>query len=160
MKDLRSLAGNIRDSNLKNLLMEVAQFIFSQSQENLVKPMPWGDDKYPANKRPTMISNEGILLQSGVAPYWKDGNTIEFRYDAPTSIYVEYGCGPHPVAAYRLQDWVRKKLGIRGKENLRVAFAISNKIRTEGMPPHPFIRPALLAGERKYKMVKLNVGFG
>ena len=139
--------------------MEVAQFIFTKSQENLVKPMPWGDDKYPANRRATMISNEGILLQSGVAPYWKDGNTIEFRYDAPHSTYVEWGTPPHALAAYRLERWVRLKLGVKGKETMRVAYAVANKIRMEGIPPHPFLRPSVLAGEKEYKMVRLNVGF-
>jgi hypothetical protein len=38
-----------------------------------------------------------------------------------------------------LKDWVGKKLGIRGKQQLPVTYAIYNKINKRGYKPNPFI---------------------
>lgn len=152
MKEIIHLQKRVRDiPELRELGMEIAQFIFTTSQENLVKPMPWGDEERGSSKRASTISSDGILLQSGIPPYWDGDNIIAFRYDAPHAIWVEYGTEPHPVAAGHLIKWVEKKMQLRGQEATRVAYAIANKIKHEGMPPHPFIRPAIDAAERKYK---------
>ncbi len=157
MKDITELRIGVKgNEDLRKLGMEIAQFMFSKSQENLVRPMPWGDEHYSSERRPSKISNTGDLLLSGVPPYWQDSQTIVFRYDAPHSKYVEWGTPPHPVGAKRLVGWVNKKLNIQGKKGLQVAYAIATKIRKEGMDPHPFIRPAAEQTIRKYGLVQIS----
>lgn len=158
MKALVELEKGVRDNEqLKQIGMEIAQYLFSQSQQNLVEPVPWGDNEHPSDRSPSVITNQGLLLQSGVPPYWQDENTIVFRYDAVHAPYVEWGTPPHPVGAKRLVGWVNKKLGVNGKQGLRAAYAIATKIRKEGMDPHPFVRPAAHKAEQKFGFVRISV---
>lgn len=137
--------------------MDICQFIFSESQENLVKPMPWGDEHYSGNARkPTVITDESILLLSGKPPYFEGDMIIAFRYDAPHAKWVEWGTPPHAVAASRLEGWCRRKLGKRGKDVLRTAYAVAGKIRIKGIEPHPYIRPAVNTAVKKFRMRKIR----
>lgn len=157
MKNFIELEKGLKNNeDIRALGMEIAQFIFARSQENLVQPMPWGDKSYASNRKPSRISDQSQLLQSGVPPYWEDDLTIVFRYDAPHAPYVEYGTPPHPVGANRLLGWVNRKLNIKGKRAERVAWAIATKIKQEGMDPHPFIRPAVEDARRQFKMVQIR----
>lgn len=137
---------------LRDKAMEIMQFIFTRSQENLVKNMPWGDDNYPNHKgrKDTTITDKGGILKSAIPPYWRQDNTLTLQYTNPVSKWVEYGTSPHPVAADKLEAWVRRKLGKKKPESMSIAYAIANKIRTEGVLPHPFLRPALHEAQRKY----------
>lgn len=162
MKDITELRMNVQDNeDIKQLAMDIMQFFFSKSQENLVRPMPWGDDKYPSQRKPTTISDQGAagILGSGVPPYWESPNVMVFRYDAPHAKYVEWGTPPHPVAARHLVGWVNRRLGIRGKEATRVSYAVATKIRKEGVDPHPFIRPAAIETKNRFRLIPLNIGF-
>ncbi|MBS7539756.1 HK97 gp10 family phage protein [Ancylobacter lacus] len=47
---------------------------------------------------------------------------------------VELGSRPHMPPVEPLVDWVRRKLGKRGKEGRGIAFAIARKIAKEGTP--------------------------
>lgn len=47
---------------------------------------------------------------------------------------VELGSRPHRPPVEPLTDWVRRKLGKKGKEARSVAFAIARKIEREGTP--------------------------
>lgn len=156
MKDIEQLDRNLQGTELGEHLMEAAQFMFSQSQENLTRPMPWGDENYAAKRKahnkPTTISDTGDLLQSGWPPEWKGNNRIEFGYDAPHAVPTEYGTPPHPVSGKRLIDWASRKLGKSQKEAKRIAYATAKIIKQEGMDPHPFIRPAIAAGVKRYNI--------
>lgn len=155
MKDITEM--RIKDNeDLREIGMHIMQYIFSKSQENLVNPMPWGDEKYPSLRDPSAISDSGLLLQSGVPPYWQDDNTIAFRYDAVHAPYVEYGTPPHPVGAKHFIKWVNHKLGIHGEAAIKVAWAIAGKIKKEGMDPHPFIRPAVEAARREFRLIEIH----
>lgn len=168
MKQFVELQNDIKNNEeLRALAMEMAQFIFSKSQQNLVDPMPWGNDKYKSDRTPSKISDTSGILLSGVPPYWKDSKTIEFRYDAPHSKYVEDGTPPHPmgkdVVSKQLVGWVMRKYrgkddkAIRNKKQaLRIAWAIATNIRKDGMDPHPFVRPAIEAGINEYKMFQVR----
>lgn len=67
------------------------------------------------------------------------------------AMYVEFGSGPARrvkapgVNVYEeLDDWVRDKLGIVDpKKRRRVTGAVYHKIMEEGIPPQPFLRPAV-----------------
>lgn len=142
---------------LRDKAMEMAQFIFSRSQENLVTPVPWGDDSEPSNRKNTIISDTSELFISGNPPEWTDDNRIEFGYDCPYSLDVEYGSPPHPVNTKVLIGWVQRKLRVVNlKKATHIAYKISNRISKDGIPPHPFIRPALADGETRYNMTIVN----
>ena len=139
--------------SVREWAMEIMQYIFTRSQENLVREMPWGDRKNPSFKRPSRISDTGFLLRSGIPPYWNGADQqIELRYDAPYSMFVEFGVSPHPMSSKYLIRWVNRKLGIKGKKAAGVAFAISRKISIEGMDAHPFLRNSINDAISKYNL--------
>ena len=161
MKDIIELKKNIKgNEELRTLAMDISQFIFAKSQENLVEPMPWGDEDYPAkskaHQKPSKITDTSLLLLSGVPPYWEDSKTIVFRYDAPHAVSVEYGSPPHAVSGKRFVGWVNRKLKKKGKAGLRIAYAIATNIRKNGMDPHPFIRPSLDEAVRHFKFIQIR----
>ena len=129
---------NVKDINkwLDKRLDEMAQFIFSKSQENLV-----------ANGTP----DTGILLKSGYVRRTKN-NVREIGYLAPYSGSVEYGQPPHPMDPHKLIGWVKRKLGVSDAESLGVAYAVAAKISREGTDPQPFFRPALFLAVHRYKL--------
>jgi len=57
---------------------------------------------------------------------------------------LEYGNNPRMVKFGDILKWVERK-GIRTAEEGQYAFAkyVTKKIRTEGVNPHPFLRPSL-----------------
>ncbi len=72
--------------------------------------------------------------------------------EAPYASYIEYGTDPHPVSKEgikKLTNWAHNKLSISYDEAESVAYAIANKIRTQGTDPQPFFRPAIDAVEAK-----------
>ncbi len=158
MKQLAQLKTDVRgNKELRELAMNMMQDLYTQTQENLVSPMPWGDNEHMSDRRPSVISDQSLILQSGIPPYWESDSRIVFRYDAPHSEYCEYGTDPHPVAASHLIGWVNRKLNIHDKRALGIAYAIATNIRKEGMDPHPFIRPAIEQISREYKMFRIRV---
>lgn len=160
MKNLLELKNDVKSNEeLKSRFMDMAQFIFSKSQENLVRKMPWGDNKYhnTKGKKDTVITDTSDLLISGVPPYWENDTRIVFRYDAPQSEWVEYGTPPHMPPVDPLIKWAKRKLRKKGKDAVRMAWAIAYKIKREGMLPHPFIRPAVDSARQKYKFAIISV---
>lgn len=132
-----------KELNLKNVnewldkrLEEMAQFVFTRSQENIVA---------------AETSDTGILLKSGYVRKTTK-NIMEIGYLAPYAGYVEYGTRPHPMDPHRLVGWVKRKLGVTEAEALNVAYAIATKIRMKGTVPQPFFRPALHETLKKYRM--------
>ena len=157
MKELIELEKDIKENpELKIMAMDIAQFMFTKSQENLVEPMPWGDKDFPSGRKPSRISDTSLLLLSGVPPYWEDSKKIVFRYDAPHASYVEFGTPPHAVGASRLVGWVNRKLKKKGKAGLRAAYAIATNIRKNGMDPHPFLRPSIDSAVRHFKLIQIR----
>ena len=60
----------------------------------------------------------------------------------PYAIPVELGTRPHMPPVQPIQDWVRQKLGLSGKEGRSVAFAIARKISKVGTKGHFMFRDA------------------
>ena len=59
---------------------------------------------------------------------------------------------PHAMPHDILVKWVIRKLGKNSKEAIKIAWAIQQKIKKIGIEPHPFVRPAILAGSVKYSL--------
>jgi hypothetical protein len=55
----------------------------------------------------------------------------------PYAEYVETGTKPHAPPIQPLEDWVRAKLGLAGKEATSAAFAIRKTIADEGTQAQP-----------------------
>lgn len=60
----------------------------------------------------------------------------------PYAVPVELGTKPHFPPVQALEDWVRVKLGLTGKEGRGVAFAIARKISKRGTKGHFMFRDA------------------
>ena len=114
-------------------LDEIADFIFSKSQESIVIQG---------------ISDEGTLLQSGNIE--RDFLHKRIVYHAVHAAPIEFGTFPHMPPVKPLQAWAKRKLGIREPENKSVGWAIAKTIEKEGMSPKPFLRPALEQAVNKY----------
>ncbi len=144
---------------VRNWAEEIMGFIFSRSQENLVQLMPWGDkDISSRGRKPTKITDTSALLLSGTPPVW-DGNTLSFEYTAPHAEDVEYGSDPKEVSVNVLAEWAMRKLRMKRGAAFGFARNLSKKIRKEGIPPHPYVRPALNEGVIKYKLDVKVPGF-
>jgi len=65
----------------------------------------------------------------------------------PYAVPVELGARPHMPPVQPLQDWVRQKLGLSGKEGRSVAFAIARKISKKGTKGHFMFRDAFTENE-------------
>lgn len=158
MKQLTELENKAKDNeDLRKIAMDIAQYFFSQSQKNLTVPMPWGDDKFSGKgRKPTTITDTGELLNSAVPPRWQDKTKIIIEYRNPVADYCEYGTPPRRVPSDPIRTWVKRKLGIRGKKINSVTWAIIKKIEQEGIPPHPFVRPAIDSTEKKFKLTKIS----
>jgi len=119
---------------LTDKVMEIANYMFSVSQESIVS---------------NGTSDTGSLLQSGVPPHW-EGNKIVFGYSAPHAVHIEYGTLPHWVPIEPLIGWSERKLGLPKPEATSAAYAIRAKIAKEGQMPQPFLRVGVNAGIVKY----------
>lgn len=63
----------------------------------------------------------------------------------PYAVPVELGTRPHFPPVQALEDWVRQKLGLSGKEAHSVAFLIARKISKKGTKGHFMFRDAFQA---------------
>lgn len=65
-------------------------------------------------------------------------------------LYVEFGRPPGQMPDSRaLLRWVRRKLGLRGKEAKQAAYNISRAIGERGTRAQPFLRPAFEREKRR-----------
>ena len=83
---------------------------------------------------------------------------------ADYGIVVDEGRGPSRQKGFSskttgffadLKNWVGKKLGIKGKQQLPVTYAVYNKINKRGYPPNPFIDSSINAA-LKQRQDKIN----
>ena len=69
--------------------------------------------------------------------------------------YVEFGRQPGKMPPVRfIEGWVRRKLGLKGKESKGVAFMIAKGIAQRGTKAQPFLRPSF---ERERKRLVLEI---
>lgn len=127
------------NDKLDELMDKIVDYIFTKSQENIIK-----------NKS----VDTGFMLRSGNInrQYLKK----EIVYSAPYSAHIEYGVKPHMPPVEALYNWVRRKLGLSDKKARKVVWAIAMKIKKKGLPPKPFIRPAIEEARRKFKNLKVR----
>lgn len=69
----------------------------------------------------------------------------------PYAIPVELGTKPHMPPVLALEDWVRAKLGARGAEVHRVAYAVARKIAKHGTKGHFMFRDAFADNEAELR---------
>lgn len=114
-------------------LDEIADFVFSKSQENIVE---------------MGITDEGHLLISGFVN--RAFMEKEVGYSAPQALWNEFGTDPHMPPVEPLMAWAHRKLGLGDKEARKAAWGIAKTIEKEGTDPRPFFRDALNATAQKY----------
>ena len=120
--------------NSKEFAKFIADEIFSLSQDNLEKQ----------GKIDT-----GELLGNARVEFYKDGARI--IYAAKHAEPVEYGRDPGKgVPIDPLAEWARRKFNVSQKEARRIAFAVSNKIKKEGIKPARYMRDAVDEIRSKY----------
>lgn len=69
----------------------------------------------------------------------------------PYGLNVEKGAPPHKPDLGRLQEYVRKKMGISGTQGGLVALAISKSIQDKGSKAYPHIMPTWNANAGRFK---------
>jgi hypothetical protein len=126
------------DEAIHEKAVEVLEYIFTKSQENLVKPDP------RVSKH--TITDTGFLLRSGSIDYER----LRITYSSETADWVEFGTHPHYMSPYKLEGWVRRKLRLKGKDVTSACFAIAHKIAAEGQEARPYLRTALEDAKVKY----------
>jgi hypothetical protein len=133
------------NEELKKLLGEwLDQFvnsIFTHSQENLVRPMPY--ENRARNLPPSVITDTGGLLRSGTVSVDKENLTASIMYDNPQAAIIEFGCDPHMPPKEPLKRWAMRKLGMSEKKAEKFAEKLAWEIYHHGQDPHPFMRPAV-----------------
>jgi hypothetical protein len=115
-------------------LDEIADFLFSKSQENIVE---------------MEIIDEGTMLKSGYVN--RAFLEKEVGYSAPYSAHLEFGTDPHFPPIEPIQAWAKRKLGLTDEEAKKAAWAICKTIEKEGSEPRPFFRDAIEATKSKFK---------
>lgn len=84
-----------------------------------------------------------------------EGQIWEVGYDALHAPPMEYGTRPHRPPFNPIHRWVRRKLGIKGKEGEKIAWAIVTTIEQCGSTANPFLRPAIdMARRRNFDTVE------
>jgi len=126
---------DILTDELDKKMNEIADFIFSESQMNLVQNQSFGVTGNLYRK---------VTLKK-YEPLHK-----EIIYEVPYADFIEFGTLPHKMNPEVLVEWCMKKLGLGPQEARQAAYAIANKIRSEGMEPKPFLRPAIAKAIERY----------
>jgi hypothetical protein len=122
------------EKETEDLLEEIIQFIFTASQQNIVKNNSFGVT--------------GNLF--GDAEIIRGRLTRSIIYKAFYADFIEFGTGPHPISSEVLVEWCEKKFGLSEEDAKHVAFLVARKIRTKGIEAKPFGRPALNAAKERY----------
>lgn len=130
---------------------EITEEIFTETQKNLVKPMPF--EKGKRNLPPSVITDTGSILKSGRVEHSSEVSKV--IYDSPVALHIEYGTEPHTPPIGPLKRWARRKLGKSEKDAERIAWAIRNTIKKFGSDPHPFIRPAVKTVVQRHRQALL-----
>lgn len=118
----------------KELAREVADFIFTNSQENLIEL--------------GAIDTSNLFLSGGIK---EKKNFILIHYDAPYAEAVNDGTDPHFVDAKELEGWVRRKINPKGVKKVKsIALAVSKAIAKRGTVPQPFFTKAVELGRAKF----------
>ncbi len=118
----------------KQIAREIGDFIFANSQENLVTS--------------GAIDTSNLFLSGSIE---EEGDDIVITYDAPYAQAVNDGTKPHGVDPKVLEGWVRRKINPGSEVEVRkIAFLISRKIKERGTKPNPFMDKAIELAEIKF----------
>lgn len=120
------------DKVLDKILDDLADYIFSNSQQNLIN---------------NGSVDTGFMLKT--ANVQRKFMHKKIVYPAPYSAFVEFGTQPHMPPVNSLIKWAQHKLKVKNPE--KVAWAIATKIKQEGIEPKPFLRPAIHKAQTHFK---------
>jgi len=73
----------------------------------------------------------------------EEGRGWRVRSTASYAPYVEYGSQPHNAPFSEIKRWVELVISPAEEDLDSVAWAVWNKIATEGIEPQPHVRPAI-----------------
>ena len=123
----------------KELAREVADFIFTNSQENLIEL--------------GAIDTSNLFISGSIK---EKENFILIHYDAPYAEAVNDGTDPHFVDAKELEGWVRRKINPKGVKKVKsIAFAVSKSIAKRGTVPQPFMTKAIELAKSKFNIKEI-----
>lgn len=137
------------DDNERELLQaidkeldNIADQIFNQSQENLVRPHI--KEFNSGSKKRVITTDTSALLQSGnVERKFLDKTIV---YTAPYAEDVEEGNPAPRIDEAEIRAWVKRKV-LKGKGTKTHVDRVTRKIiaglRKRGQSPDPFLRPAM-----------------
>lgn len=118
----------------KQIVREIGDFIFSNSQENLITS--------------GAIDTSNLFLSGSIE---EEGDDIVILYDAPYASALNDGTKPHFVNPKQLEGWVRRKINPGSEVEVRsIAFLISRKIKERGTKPNPFMDKAIELAKIKF----------
>ena len=111
----------------KKLAREIADDIFTGSQENLIED--------------GSVDTSNLLFSGSVEEKEK---VVIIRYDAPYAEPINSGTKPHFVPAKELEGWVRRKINPGSEKKVKqVAFLVARKISKRGTVPTFFMDRAI-----------------
>lgn len=120
----------------KQIAREIGDFIFSNSQENLITS--------------GAIDTSNLFLSGSIE---EEGDEVVIFYDAPYAAAVNDGTKPHFVSPKQLEGWVRRKINPGSEVEVRsIAFLISRKIKERGTKPNPFLDKAIELAKIKFEI--------
>ena len=121
---------------LDEKLTEIAEFIFNESQQNIINQG---------------LVDRGTLLASGQII----DNFLNKRivYTVPYADSIEFGRIPGIMPPIEpIKDWVRRKgLAAEEKQINSIAWAIAQDLKKNGTDPRPFMQPAIDGAKVRFK---------
>lgn len=117
---------------LRRILLQVAQGIKAEAVKNIIQ---------------NGTSDTGLLAQSIEVIEQPDGS-IQVGSPLVYAPCIEFGTLPHQPPVEPIEGWVKRKLGVPDDEAHSVAWAVAMKIKKEGTPPQPYMRPAIEKANR------------
>ncbi|MFH1624957.1 MAG: hypothetical protein ABID54_07350 [Pseudomonadota bacterium] len=125
--------------------------IASNAKRNINEvEMPWGDSQFEDSKgrgKKRLPRKDSLISYSGDLAGSVHVSGHEIRVSMPYAEEIEYGSPPKDVEFDKIYTWVGRKLGIKDKvktkPQTRFATNIVNAIAREGIPAHPYLRPAI-----------------
>lgn len=129
-EDLERLRKKFDSKEFKEKVDEALQAASAELEADVVKNI---------NER--KITNTGRLAQS-IYSRKIDELTYEVATDVYYAPFVEYGTRPHYPNYQSIYVWVGQKLGIRGKKQSDVAWAVVNKIAKKGTEAREYFTDA------------------
>ena len=119
----------------KQLVREIADTIFTKSQENLITS--------------GAIDTSNLFLYGSIK---EEQGDILINYDEPYATAINDGTDAHFVNSKELEGWVRRKINPGSEKKVKeIAFLVARAIGKRGTIPNPFFDKAVELAKFKFK---------